>query len=301
MAIRLPSMEPTPVDTNDGIFLIPPSSDGFIEARADFIGNTQIPDTVSIINSEGFELTVTTDVHERIKAAGFSTIRTAFELEEARILADPHGEDSIDAFKDTDAGKMARLVHRVVDPTLQALVPDTPLALKGTGLDMHGTREYLELGGPQRTSLHQQFRTTLEAARLQQEQFPNGIADSIRIVPVFGYLGYGRGDDRQEWMLMERVVNGNMIETSERQMVLSRGGVRPEQTFDATQYPALATAVNHEGAGTVDVSELAEAIASSLGYWGMNSPFRDLNSNNILETTTNDTSTYNLIDVGGVF
>lgn len=76
------------------------------------------------------EISLAPEIRAGIGRIGFRQAREAFRDTVGGILADPFGPTSIDEFKDTDAGRTARLVHRVVHPMLADIVPGKKLALK---------------------------------------------------------------------------------------------------------------------------------------------------------------------------
>lgn len=253
-----------------------------------------IEGTVSIIGPENFELTVTDELQRLMLARGFKSVRRDFEELIVRIHADPHGDTNIDEFRDEDAGQMARLVHEVTGP-LADLVPGKKLAIKSTGLNMRDTRRYLELGGPNRSLLTEQFRETLALWRKQQKYAPEGVGGIIFVNEVYGIVSYtdDKGE-RQEWMLMEYIVDAKSV--GNKQLVSSRGGIA--MGFSAERYPELAQLAGYDSRldnQYMMFSSLRLAIEKALNE---RSAIKDLNGNNILEQRDETGKVkYTIIDV----
>ncbi len=243
------------------------------------------------------------ELRAAIQKRGFARTRKEFERLEDELDAEPFGATNIDEFKDTDAGLWARVVHAVTGP-LADLIPGKQLVLKGTGRDMQATREYLEIGGPSRTRLVDQFRATLEAARRQQKEFPDGIGGCVFIGDVYGVLRYK--DDKgeiKEWMLMERARGPSIPNVQIALARLSRNAPSKAPGFEVERDPALAELLyqgplgRHYARPTERFSELAEVIGDRLGYSSFDTPFADLNGHNILREDTDNGPRYTIIDV----
>lgn len=261
-------------------------------------GESPIDGTFSIVGPDGFELTLVDSLHDQIRARGMPGVRRDFLALEQRVMADPLGEDSLDHFKDTDAGQTARVVHPVTG-SLADLIPGKRLALKGTGLEPERAP-----GIVRRSDLATQFRVTLDAQRRQQQKFPEGIGDCVKINEVYGILRYRRPDGRmQEWMLMERVEGDPVPNVGIALARLSRNGPGMAFGFRADGDPALAEILyqgplgRHYARDVERFSELGEAIGEQLGYSRFDNPFQDLNGNNVLRHDTEHGPQYTIIDV----
>jgi hypothetical protein len=262
-------------------------------------GEEPIEGTFSITGLNGFELTLVDELHDEVRRRGFGRVRQQFIDLERNILADPHGQASIDHFKDTDAGQTARIVHTVSGP-LADLVPGKQLAIKGTGLNVDRAP-----GRVRRSDLVDQFRITLDASRRQEEVAPDGIGGCLFVNKVYGVLRYRRPDGRlQEWMLMEQVEGGEPLPNVEIALArLSRSAPAITFGFRRERDPALAELLYQGPLGRYherDVerfSDLAEVVGERLGYHSFDNPFNDLNGNNVLRQETDRGLRYTIIDV----
>lgn len=255
-------------------------------------GLETVPDTVSIVGPNDFELTVTGELYSSMHGE-FGEVRRQFQALTDQIMADPFGETCIDAFRDTDAGRWARVVHRITGP-LTDLVPGKQLAIKGTGLDMQAARWQLETNGVHRSSLTDQFYTTLDATRRQQRNAPNGVGGLLFVNDVYGVVRWRRPDGAmQEWMLMENVVDGQPVENKWLLYSNGRGG---EPSFSRDEHPELAELAMDE-MGKPRFKWLARRLDAALGY-EEGGPFGDLNGNNVLRQETAVGVRYVVIDVG---
>jgi hypothetical protein len=261
-------------------------------------GATPIEGTFSIEGPNDFELTLVDELRDAVRERGMGNVRRDFLALERQIMDDPLGEASLDHFKDTDAGRTARVVHPVTG-ALADLIPGKRLALKGTGLAP------LEAPGRvRRTDLSTQFRVTLEAQRRQQARFPDGIGGCVTINEVYGILRYRQPDGRlQEWMLMEQV-DGNPVPNAGIALArLSSSGPSMTFGFRAEQEPGLAEILyqgplgRHYARDTERFDELGKTIGEQLGYPSFENPFADLNGNNILRRDTEQGPQYTIIDV----
>jgi hypothetical protein len=273
---------------------------GDLATRESWHRTESIPETFSVVG-ENFEMTMDDSLRQAITERGFGRTRKEFLELISTILADPHGETSIDTFKDTDAGRMARLVHEVEGP-LSDILPGKKLAIKGTGLDMEGTRSYLELNGSHRSQLTQQFRDTLLLSRAQKQVAPNGIGDLVSINEVYGVIRWQDPDTKkiQEWMLMEYVEGAEPV--TNISIALSRGGTVPG--FRREHDPELAALADGPYPSVyshklVRFSELGDHLAEKLGLitYGKHE-LSDLNGNNVLRQETADGPRYTIIDIG---
>jgi hypothetical protein len=262
-----------------------------------YIGNMPVEGTVSIVGPNRFELTTTEKMHETI-APHFHDVREAFVAETQRILADPFGKTNIDTNKDTDAGQWFRLVHAVEGPLADAM-PDRPLALKSTGLDMDKQRYF---GGAQRANLADQFRVMHSVGERQRSSAPEGIGQLVTVNEVHGVLRYTNPDTGklQEWMLMDHVTNAKPVE--ELRLALTNGTTVPG--FDRDEYPQLASYVEGQsGFGNrlgypIRFAELGEKLSHEIGHF--TDHFTDLRGDNLLEQRTTDGQLhYTVIDING--
>jgi len=248
MPRHIPESQPEPIkypSDYDGLRLIPrdqPTGPPDYRAVISPRSGEPIEGTVSVVGPDRFELTVTDELQKAVQTRGFKNVRHDFEELIARIHVDPHGDTNIDEFREEEAGQIARLVHEVTGP-LADLVPGKRLAIKSTGLDMHSTREYLEMGGPSRNLLTEQFRETLALWRNQQRYAPEGIDGFIFVNEVYGIVSYtDEKAERQEWMLMEYIPNAKSVETLE--LAASSGGI--QFGFDVKKYPQLASVAGYD-------------------------------------------------------
>lgn len=254
-----------------------------------------IEGTTSYEGPQGFELTTTDELREAIKNRGFGRVRREFGELVDKVMNDPFGDTNIDAFKDTDAGQWVRLVHEVTGP-LADLIPGRRLAIKGTGLHME-KGAYL---GPSRVRLHDQFRTTLRAQRVQAERFPDGVNGNVFINEVFGLITYrnARGT-LQEWMIMDLVEDAQPVE--QHSLAMSSGGL--SLGFESSKYPELAeitssflySGYDKASSSPVMFEYLGQAISEQLGL--LRGELDDLNGNNILVQQTETGRKYTLIDL----
>lgn len=249
--------------------------------------------------SNGDELTMTRELGAAVEAIGLERLEHDLISLFARIAEDPFGPTNIDEFKDTDAGQMARLVHRVIGP-LASIVPGKELAVKTTGLDMERTRKYLELAGPQRSLLKDQFRATYSLRQKQDTQAPEGVGGIVDVLKVYGLVSRKDSDGKlQEWMLMDYIPHAQAVENIPK--VLSRGGIA--MTFSAIEHPDLALLaepsrkfeqLHHHD--TVAFRHLSDELSGALGDYS--GSFSDLNGNNLLQSTdSKGVSRYTVIDI----
>lgn len=255
-------------------------------------GEEVLPNGLVEINLSSGTMLLTADFREVVGGIGLEQFEQQLHKIIQQILADPFGENSIDEFKDTDAGQWARLVH-----SADQLVPGLKLAIKGTGLDMQKSRDYLELGGLKRVTLSEQFRNSYRLCRAQQEHAPNGIGGKIFINKVHGLLTTMSEDGRlQEWMLMERIENGEPVQNI--RVALSQGGVG--LAFSRDLYPELGVIADPYDLSRGDVllfDRLADEIGKKLGVGGR--ALADLNGNNILvQDDAEGERKFTIIDVG---
>jgi hypothetical protein len=277
----------------------------------DFSPYTGIEGTFSIELPNDFELTMTDAVRQRIKEYGWRQARKDFEDLTAQLLSDTHGETNIDHFKDTDAGRHARHVHRVEGP-LAGLMGGTPLALKSTGTNESMAID-MGLGG--RTGLREQFRSTLFARRAfekkaQQEGRTDGMiaGGAIGIADIYGVLSHRDADGKlQEWMLMERIDDADPMENS-RIALATFGGPKVALGFERQAYPEMAAFYDKYDApyghpygmvqDLIDYREVAEYLYKELDIKEYSKIFDDLNGNNILVHEEPDgLKKYFLIDI----
>lgn len=300
MPRHIPEPLPEPVEflgDHDGLRILPverPSGPADYRAVTTPLRGEPIEGTVSIVGPENFELTVTDELQKLMQARGFKNVRRDFEQLVVSIHADPHGVTNIDEFKDEDAGQMARLVHEVTGP-LANLIPGKRLAIKSTGLNMRDTRRYLELGGPSRSLLTDQFRETLALWRKQQLYAPDGVGGVIFVNEVYGIVSYtDNKGQRQEWMLMEYISGAESVEN--KQIVSSRGGIA--MGFDVEKYPELAQLAGFDPRldnQFMMFSSLRIVVEHALHE---RSAIKDLNGNNILEQRDQSGKPrYTLIDI----
>lgn len=283
-------------------------------AGPDFNRHTGIEGTFSIELPNDFELTMTDAVRQRIKEYGWRQARKDFEDLTAQLLSDTHGETNIDHFKDTDAGRFARHVHRVEGP-LAGLMGDTPLALKSTGVDV-AMAEDMGLG--RRTGLREQFRSTLFARRaFEKKAEEEGRSDgmiaggTIGIVDIYGVLSHRDTDGKlQEWMLMERIDDAEPME-NRRIALATFGGPQVALGFTRGEHPELAAFYDKHDAPwghpygiapdsdyPIEYSDIAKYLYKELDIKEYSKVFDDLNGNNILVREEPDGSKkYFLIDV----
>lgn len=280
----------------------------------DFDSETGIEGTFSIELPNDFELTMTDAVRQRIKEYGWQQARKDFEALTAQLLSDTHGETNIDHFKDTDAGRLARHVHRVEGP-LAGLMGDTPLALKATGVD-EDMAIRTRLG--RHTGLREQFRSTLFVRRAfekkaQEEGRTDGMiaGGAIGIADIYGVLSHRDADGKiQEWMLMERIDHATPME-NRRIALATFGGPNMALGFERGEYPELAAFYDEHDApygypygivpdsdSLIKYSDVAKYLYEKLGIREWSEVFDDLNGNNILVREDPDGSKkYFLIDV----
>jgi hypothetical protein len=218
-----------------------------------------------------------------------------------RILSDPFGPTCIDAFKDTDAGQWARVVHEVTGD-LADLIPGKQLAIKGSGMDMHKARTYLEAGGTRRSTLIAQFEVTADLSKRERQAMSEGFTSPLHINEIYGaFVAKSRepGPPRQ-WMLMELVEDAKHVDNV--RVALSRGGTAPG--FDVAKYPELAAfaaaPLPAKSDGLVLFQDIAQKLNQQLGIPDRRSPLGDLNGNNILEQQTPDGPRYFIIDLQSV-
>ena len=280
----------------------------------DFDSETGIEGTFSIELPNDFELTMTDAVRQRIKEYGWQQARKDFEALTAQLLSDTHGETNIDHFKDTDAGRFARHVHRVEGP-LAGLMGDTPLALKATGVDEDMAMR-MRLG--RRTGLREQFRSTLFVRRaFEKKAEEEGRSDgmiaggTIGIADIYGVLSHRDADGKiQEWMLMERIDDAEPMEN--RQIALatfSRYQPQIALGFEREEHPNLASFYDKHYAPygynsyrrereLIEYSDVAKYLYDELGIVKFSKVLDDLNGNNVLvRQEPNGSKKYFLIDV----
>lgn len=273
-----------------------------------------IEGTYSVEANDGsFELTMTDEFRVAMKSAvdsegnalSFHDIRALVMEEIGRIEADTHGKTNIDHFRDTDAGRKARLVH-AVEGHLADIVPGKKLAVKRTGLDQEYADQYL---GARRARLPEQFRNTLRLQRLFAENFPETdglINGTVGVNEVYGVLKYQDPETEKpvEWMLMERVENAIPVENVGVTMA-SLGAPETQPGFSRQDHPELAKIVDGQGNFTrlrdvILFRELSGAIMNTLGTWSSSNRrlLEDLNGNNILVSETLDGERrYTIIDI----
>jgi hypothetical protein len=276
------------------------TNSGDLAIKESLYGAESIPETFSVVGAD-FEMTMDSSLHDAISRRGFGKTRNEFLQLTRDIMSDPHGENSIDEFKTTDAGRMARLVHGVTGP-LEDLLPGKKLAIKGTGLDMEASRTFLEANGPHRSFLTKQFRDTLLLSRAQQQLAPEGIGGLVFINKVYGVIRW-RDDQtggRQEWMLMEQIEGAKSVKNVN--LAMSNGDSVPG--FERSDYPDLAVLTDNpylpmDKDDFVTFADLSENLASALKLnpYGPNE-ISDLNGNNLLHQKTAEGSRYTLIDIG---
>ena len=263
-------------------------------------------------SESGFCLSMTDKFYQFVKRrhGGIGQMCELFmELREA-VLTNPYGEDNIDEFADTDAGRCARIVQKIpLHSPLADIVPGKQLAVKTTGMDMEATRKYLELFGGERAKLTSQFQATRKLISLMERNYPDGfLGGLISVADVYAVLSEPQQEGEYEprqWMLMEYIPNAQSVKQLD--LVLSRGGVEPG--FKGSQYPELATAVHGEyswtGADNKEIYSFRELVRAML-----ENPvdvrlceeypfFSDLTGNNILETRDPNTNKphYTIIDI----
>lgn len=273
-----------------------------------FSTRTGIEGTFSIVGENDFELTMTDAVRHMIKDHG-GMARTRKEFEEliARLLADPHGETNIDHFKDTDAGRLVRHVHRVEGP-LSELMGGKPLALKATGLDIEASRA---MGLGSRSGLRDQFRSTLFVRRQLERIDPeNAMIDGvIGVADIYGVLSYRNPYDGklQEWMLMENIEGADPMSNERIALAVLGGGPNVALGFERADYPEMAAFYDkHEYSGyqgrykrdLIGYKDIAKYLYKELKISPNSKVLDDLNGNNILVREQPDGSKqYFLIDI----
>lgn len=268
---------------------------------------------VTYADSEtGFELTVTdTFLGSLRQHGGMRGLRQAFKDLSKGVLNDPFGDHSIDHFSDTDAGRWARVVHRIPDSNpLASLVPGKKLAIKTTGMDMKSARQLLEWRAGRRSKLTKQFRDTRELIEAMKCEFPEGLFDGlIDVADVYAVLREPKKDgdyEAREWMLMEYIPDAQPVEN--KRLVLSRGGSEPG--FETAKYPELLQALNMSAPyirtfGSCGFRSLVKAATGRQGEnleqtWRLTTIkecLSDLRGDNILQTTNPDGKHYTLIDI----
>lgn len=240
---------------------------------------------------QGFFMQLTRPGHDLLKRAGLSNARSLVASELAGFLADPFGETSIDRDKDSDAGRFARIVHRFSDRA-EALF-GVPIAVKGTGLDT----EYANRILIPRMEVSNQFVLMNHLHKTQKRLFPDGIDGRIFINEPYGLIAHEHTGPsgkrrRQEWMLMERVVDASPVHQT-----WNSGS--PE--FSVFEYPDLAAFVRNGDEDkykriVIPFAGLEDRIIDCLGV--SRAIFEDLSGDNILHQTLPDgTSKYTIIDI----
>lgn len=297
MSFQMPESNLTALDRQSAVSL-----EAHIGKRVLDLSQIDSPNTNEIVELEGdhFFGQATGQLAEIIEARGDAFESQLTQLTE-RILSDPFGSTCIDAFKDTDAGQWARVVHEVTGD-LADLIPGKRLAIKGSGMDMHKARTYLEAGGTRRKPLTAQFEATVELNQRERQAISEGFTSPFHINEVFGAFvsrSLEPGFSRQ-WMLVELVEDAKHV--NNKRVALSRGGTAPG--FDASEYPELAAyaaaPLSAKSDGLVLFQDIAEKLNQELGIADRRSPLGDLNGNNILEQQTSGGPRYTIIDIQSV-
>jgi hypothetical protein len=263
-------------------------------AHEPHVGEVALPNTVSIVGSDGFELTVTEKLHAAMLSHGsMPQLRTWFAEEAKRILANPLGDTNIDTGNETKL----RLVHAVQGP-LAGLLPDRDLALKSTGLD---TDHKKQLQGAKSVALTEQFRVMHSLGEKQRSVAPAGLGGLIMINEVHGVLAYRDPvtGKPQEWMLMDHIKDAQPVEQF---WAMDASNPIAALAFQRGKYPLLARYTDSNAPATsynqsIPFKQTGSRIAEELNY-AMNG-IADLNGHNLLEQQTPDGPKYTVIDING--
>jgi hypothetical protein len=256
------------------------------------------PETAGFITytvpEQDFSLTLTQEAHQIVRSAGWLTTRKAIEAALTDALTNPHGELSIDQYKDTDAGRTARTVHRLPAAIEERL--GLPVAVKGTGLDVVRS---IQMGLGSRANLTDQFHFMHRLYAAQQKYHPGGIGGVLSVNRPLGLIKHSSnrpGQHTQEWLLMDRVVDAQPVE--EMGICMTSGDI--ELAFDAHKYPDLAAIADPYGIFRDDdilfedlATKVGEQLAPDIFSWELG----DVVGHNILAQQRPDgRNTYILID-----
>jgi len=245
-----------------------------------------------------FYMSLTEEAHELAANSGWLPVRQEVESTIQRALRYPFGASSIDPFKDTEAGRTARIVHHL-SRTGERLL-GLPVTVKGTGVNP----AYADQITGRRMNLKDQFTLMHEAYSAQQATCPDGIDGILHVNRPLAYIVHPskrKIDPRpQEWLLMDRVVGG--IPVKEQWVVLNNG--RTGWAFEQSVYPDLAALATNglrnsfSQSGLVNFRNVRKRLIDSLRPNTSLYNLRDVTGHNILQQTLpNGSHKYTIIDL----
>jgi hypothetical protein len=134
----------------------------------------------------------------------------------------------------------------------------------------------------------------LEAARVQQERFPEGINNCLFFNEPYALIQHREPNGQLREWLLSPYVEGDAVEDQELALAGAGGSVT---AFEAGNYPDLARIVTSRPYDVVLFPELARAVTYRLGFSEYDSPVRDLHGGNILVQQSPAGHTYTVIDL----
>ncbi len=247
-------------------------------------------DGTAITINNSFYAKLASGYHRQVGLGALEAFLRDFGDRAQRILQDPHGPDSIDRERETHAGRWARIVHSIKDGPLVDFV-GAPIAVKGTGMEMDLAHQHL---GDKRGDLLGRFYKLLEASKVQQERYPQGVGGCLFFNEPYAVIRYLEEPDgrMREWLLSP-FVGGEPMEDQQLAFV-DEGYV---SAFDPTAYPDLARIATSNPYDPVLFPDLARAIAYQLDFSEYDSPVRDLHGGNIFAQKADGRDTYTIIDL----
>jgi len=243
-----------------------------------------------------FEAYLSDEALDSLRGTGWKTVRSLFENDFSNIQKEPFGSQSIDHLKDNWTSQRLRTVNKASQEAEQLL--GVPVAIKGTG------------SGPfydwqEHEDLTRQY-LFMRKLGLSSERLPEDLKEILSVCKVYGVLRMpvdvptGANEKQpsyHEWLIMERLVDAEPMETELKNHLLVGGGTESEAYFDPEKHPELVGAFStYPVASGIKEGSFA-ALASSLVSLGLQPRLTDLAGRNMLMTKATDGKKhYTLID-----
>jgi hypothetical protein len=257
-----------------------------------------LPGAETLVDGEFYEyrrpdfyMALTAEGRAIARAAGWRAV--VAEVESSLVIArtQPFGSHSIHGIDYLPPTEIAHTAHRLTR-TAEALL-GIPVAVKGRN------PYYTDSWGCWFARLEDQFHHMHKLATAQRLLHPEGIDGRVFFNRPLGYIVCAQGPQTQEWLLMDRVVDGKCLEPELAYNIY--GEVR--WGFIAGDHPYLA-ALTKNGVCSIGPDEcipfedLVSPLQKALGGRANGRELGDIHARNILEWHLPDgAQAYTIIDM----
>lgn len=240
---------------------------------------------------------------------GWKKVRSLFEEDFEHVRKEPFGSRSLDPQLDDMDSRRLRTINQASAEIEREL--HLPIAIKGTGLGpLQNWQEY--------ENLTEQY-VFMRRLQHSSENLPANLKEILSVCKMYGVVRVpieatetvGKLQPRHhEWLIMERIENGQQMDTHLVNIMYIHIGGPPDQPdppepfFEPEKHPDLLKALSNSGLGMAEDKASYtprdgsyEALANALWSAGLRPRLTDLAGRNILITKMPDgRNHYTLID-----